>query len=172
MVDGARRPSRHRRVPRPRERVRQRHRKRGHRDARGTAGSDRRGSRRCRPTKPGIKRGSARNSVRTAHARPAGRCQGQRRHAHATRDAARPGRRHRQRPGGPEAQSASWRCSTSKDSRSLPATLAATVLKVAALGGDRALYDQYVAKLGTLAAQPEEYYRFFNALSWFKDPAL
>jgi aminopeptidase N len=59
-----------------------------------------------------------------------------------------------------------------KDSRSLPATIAATVLKVAALGGGRALYDQYVAKLGTLAAQPEEYYRFFSALSSFKDPAL
>ena len=44
-----------------------------------------------------------------------------------------------------------------KDSRALPATMAATVLKVAALGGDRALYDQYVAKLGTLAAQPEQY---------------
>jgi aminopeptidase N len=59
-----------------------------------------------------------------------------------------------------------------KDSRSLPATLAPTALKVAALSGDRALYDQYVAKLGTLAAQPEEYYRFFNALPMFKDPAL
>jgi len=59
-----------------------------------------------------------------------------------------------------------------KDPRSLPATLAPTVLKVAALNGDRALYDQYVAKLGTLAAQPEEYYRFFNALPMFKDPAL
>jgi aminopeptidase N len=59
-----------------------------------------------------------------------------------------------------------------KDSRSLPATLAPTALKVAALGGDRALYDQYVAKLGTLAAQPEEYYRVFSALPMFKDPAL
>jgi aminopeptidase N len=59
-----------------------------------------------------------------------------------------------------------------KDSRALPATLAPTVLEVAALNGDRALYDQYVAKLGTLAAQPEEYYRFFNALPMFKDPAL
>jgi aminopeptidase N len=59
-----------------------------------------------------------------------------------------------------------------KDSRSLPATLAPVVLEVGALDGDRALYDQYVAKLGALAAQPEEYYRFFNALSWFKDPAL
>jgi aminopeptidase N len=40
------------------------------------------------------------------------------------------------------------------------------------MGGDRALYHQYLAKLGTLAAQPEEYYRFQSALPWFKDPAL
>jgi aminopeptidase N len=59
-----------------------------------------------------------------------------------------------------------------KDSRSLPANLSPTVLNVAALNGDRALYDQYVAKLGTLSAQPEEYYRFLGALPWFKDPAL
>ncbi len=59
-----------------------------------------------------------------------------------------------------------------KDPHSLPATIAPTVLRVAAFGGDRALYDQYVAKLGTLNAQPEEYYRFFNALSWFNDPVL
>jgi len=59
-----------------------------------------------------------------------------------------------------------------KDPHSLPATIAPTVLRVAAMGGDRALYDQYLAKLGTLAAQPEEYYRFQSALPWFKDPAL
>jgi len=59
-----------------------------------------------------------------------------------------------------------------KDSRSLPATLAPTALRVAAMGGDHALYDQYVAKLGALAAQPEEYYRFLNALPWFTVPAL
>ena len=59
-----------------------------------------------------------------------------------------------------------------KDPGSLPATIAPTILRVAAIGGDQALYDQYVARLGTLTAQPEEYYRFFNALSWFKDPAL
>ena len=59
-----------------------------------------------------------------------------------------------------------------KDSHSLPATLAPTVLRVAAVGGDRALYDQYLARLGTLAAQPEEYYRFLNALPWFTDPDL
>jgi aminopeptidase N len=34
------------------------------------------------------------------------------------------------------------------------------------------LYNQYLARLETLAAQPEEYYRFFNALPWFSDPAL
>ena len=58
------------------------------------------------------------------------------------------------------------------DPASLPSSLAPTVLQVAAVSGDRALYDQYVAQLGKLAAQPEEYYRFFNALSWFRDPAL
>jgi puromycin-sensitive aminopeptidase len=46
------------------------------------------------------------------------------------------------------------------------------VLQVAAFAGDRALYDQYVGQLAKLGAQPEEYYRFFNALSWFRDPAL
>jgi aminopeptidase N/puromycin-sensitive aminopeptidase len=59
-----------------------------------------------------------------------------------------------------------------KDPRSLPATIAGTVLQVAALDGDQALYDQYMGKLGALAAQPEEYYRFLNALPWFRDPAL
>jgi aminopeptidase N len=59
-----------------------------------------------------------------------------------------------------------------KDSRSLPATLAPTVLRVAAFSGDQALYDQYIAKLGSLAAEPEEYYRFFSALPWFTDPTL
>jgi aminopeptidase N len=58
------------------------------------------------------------------------------------------------------------------DPASLSPSLAPTVLQVAAVSGDRALYDQYVAQLGTLAAQPEEYYRFFSALSWFRDPAL
>ena len=55
---------------------------------------------------------------------------------------------------------------------SLSPTLAPAVLQVAAVAGDRALYDQYVAQLDKLAAQPEEYYRFFAALSWFRDPAL
>jgi aminopeptidase N len=58
------------------------------------------------------------------------------------------------------------------DPASLPASLAPTVLQVAAFAGDRALYDRYVAQLAKVSAQPEEYYRFFNALSWFRDPAL
>jgi aminopeptidase N len=55
---------------------------------------------------------------------------------------------------------------------SLSPTLAATVLRVAALTGDSALYDKYRTRLQTLSAQPEEYYRFLGALSWFRDPAL
>jgi aminopeptidase N len=58
------------------------------------------------------------------------------------------------------------------DPTSLPPSLAGTVLQVAAASGDRALYDQYVGQLAKLAAQPEEYYRFFNALAWFREPAL
>jgi aminopeptidase N len=55
---------------------------------------------------------------------------------------------------------------------SLPGTLAATVLSVAAVGGDAMLYDRYTAQLPKLSDKPEEYYRFFNALPWFRDPAL
>jgi len=55
---------------------------------------------------------------------------------------------------------------------SLSGTLAPTVLRVAAAGGDTRLYNAYIAQLDTLAAQPERYYRLFGALSWFKDPAL
>jgi aminopeptidase N len=58
------------------------------------------------------------------------------------------------------------------DATTLPPSLAGTVLQVAAVSGDRVLYDQYVAQLARLAAQPEQYYRFFNALAWFRDPAL
>jgi aminopeptidase N len=55
---------------------------------------------------------------------------------------------------------------------SVGTSMASAVLQVAAFGGDRALYDHYVAKLPTLGSQPEEYYRYFNALGWFADPAL
>jgi aminopeptidase N len=58
------------------------------------------------------------------------------------------------------------------DPTSLSGTLAPAVLQVAALGGDGALYDRYIAQLDRLGARPEEYYRFFNALPWFRDPAL
>jgi aminopeptidase N len=58
------------------------------------------------------------------------------------------------------------------DPSSLSGTLAPTVLRVGAVPGDARLYDQYVAQLDKLSAQPEEYYRFFNALTWFRDPAL
>jgi aminopeptidase N len=58
------------------------------------------------------------------------------------------------------------------DASSLPATLAGAVLRVAAYGGDAALYDQYFARLKATAAEPEMYYRYFNALQYFRDPAL
>ena len=55
---------------------------------------------------------------------------------------------------------------------SVPPTLVAPVLQVAAAGGDAALYDRYFAKMQASVATPEEYYRFFNALAAFPDPAL
>ena len=58
------------------------------------------------------------------------------------------------------------------DPSSLPGTLVSTVLRMAAAGGDAALYSEYVAQLEQRATAPEEYSRFFNALPWFSDPAL
>ena len=58
------------------------------------------------------------------------------------------------------------------DPSALPGTLAGSVLRMAALGGDAALYDAYLAQLKTLSAQPDDYYRFFDALTWFRDPEL
>jgi aminopeptidase N len=55
---------------------------------------------------------------------------------------------------------------------SVPPTLVASVLQAAAAGGDAALYDRYVAKMNASMATPEEYYRFFNALAAFSDPAV
>ena len=55
---------------------------------------------------------------------------------------------------------------------SLSGTLAPTVLRVAAVAGDRALYEQSLAQLDGLSAQPELYYRIFNTLPWFRDPVL
>ena len=58
------------------------------------------------------------------------------------------------------------------DPSALPGTLVGSVLRMAALGGDAALYDAYLAQLKTLSAQPDDYYRFFDALTWFRDPEL
>ncbi len=58
------------------------------------------------------------------------------------------------------------------DPSSLPPTLVAPVLQVAAAGGDAALYDRYLARVRASAKTPDEYYRFFNALPAFADPAL
>ncbi len=58
------------------------------------------------------------------------------------------------------------------DAASVAPTLASTVLNVAAFKGDASLYDRYVADLPKLTGKPEEYYRVFNALPWFQDPAL
>jgi aminopeptidase N len=55
---------------------------------------------------------------------------------------------------------------------SLPGTLAPAILRVAAAAGDSSLYDRYMAQLERLSGQPEEFYRFFNALTAFRDPAL
>jgi aminopeptidase N len=58
------------------------------------------------------------------------------------------------------------------DQSTIAPTLATTVLHVAAVGGDATLYQRYVDQMKTAGAQPERYYRYFNALSWFSDPAL
>jgi puromycin-sensitive aminopeptidase len=58
------------------------------------------------------------------------------------------------------------------DATAVPPTLASTVLGVAAYGGDAMLYDLYMAQLPKLSGKPEEYYRFFNTLPSFRDPAL
>ena len=58
------------------------------------------------------------------------------------------------------------------DPNAIPSTFAAAVLDVAAVGGDASLYDQYLAQLKKDGVQPEQYYRYFNALTWFSDPAL
>ena len=55
---------------------------------------------------------------------------------------------------------------------SLSPTLVGPVLQVAAAGGDAALYDQYLARMAASSATPDEYYRYFNALATFRDPAL
>ncbi|MGE0126034.1 MAG: ERAP1-like C-terminal domain-containing protein, partial [Vicinamibacterales bacterium] len=58
------------------------------------------------------------------------------------------------------------------DPRALPPSFAAAVLQVAAAGGDAALYERYLAAAKAAIATPEQYYRVFNALASFADPAL
>jgi aminopeptidase N len=58
------------------------------------------------------------------------------------------------------------------DPNSVPSTLVPKVLQVAAVGGDAALYQRYLDQMKSASAEPERYYRYFNALSWFSDPAL
>ena len=58
------------------------------------------------------------------------------------------------------------------DASGVAPTLAATVMKVGALGGNAVLYDRYMAQVQRVARNSEEYYRVFDALAWFDDPAL
>jgi aminopeptidase N len=58
------------------------------------------------------------------------------------------------------------------DPSAVPPNIVGAVLRTAAAGGDRALYDRYVAQLARTRATPDEYYRFFTALGFFRDPAL
>jgi len=58
------------------------------------------------------------------------------------------------------------------DPSALSPTLAAPVLQVAAAGGDRALYDAYLLRMKAATNAPEEFYRYFNALGSFGEPAL
>jgi puromycin-sensitive aminopeptidase len=55
---------------------------------------------------------------------------------------------------------------------SISPTLVSPVLQVAAAGGDAALYDEFVARMTAATAAPDTYYRYFNALPAFRDPAL
>ena len=56
--------------------------------------------------------------------------------------------------------------------RTLGPTMVPTVLEVAAVTGERALYDRYREKLASLSSQPDEYNQYFIALAWFPAPAL
>ena len=58
------------------------------------------------------------------------------------------------------------------DRSAVPPSIATAVLRTAAAGGDKALYERYVAELASAHAAPEEFYRFLNALAFFRDPAL
>jgi aminopeptidase N len=59
-----------------------------------------------------------------------------------------------------------------EDRAAVPPSIAGAVLRTAAAGGDRALYDRYFAEIARHRSTPEEYYRFFGALASFRNPAL
>ena len=54
---------------------------------------------------------------------------------------------------------------------SLKPEIVNVVVNLAAIGGDQALYDKYLAR-SRAVADPEEKYRYLNALTSFTDPAL
>lgn len=54
----------------------------------------------------------------------------------------------------------------------VPPSLAGAALGIAAASGDAAFYDRLLVKLRASAATPDVYYRLFNALVAFRDPAL
>jgi aminopeptidase N len=58
------------------------------------------------------------------------------------------------------------------DPTAIPPTLATSVLQVAAVRGDATLYQRYLDRMKGPGVEPLQYYRYFNALSWFSDPAL
>lgn len=55
---------------------------------------------------------------------------------------------------------------------SVPPSLIAAALNIAAGAGDAALYDRIVTKMRASTATPDIYYRLFGALPAFRDPAL
>ena len=57
------------------------------------------------------------------------------------------------------------------DQKAVPGTLVPTVLRVAAMGGDARLYDQYLERMKASAADPDEYYRYLSALPSFPGSA-
>jgi aminopeptidase N len=58
-----------------------------------------------------------------------------------------------------------------KQPDSLEPVLRNTVVQLAPLAGDRALYDRYLAA-ATAARDPDEHYRYLSGLARFSDPAL
>ena len=58
-----------------------------------------------------------------------------------------------------------------QDPSAIDPSLVGTIIRLAALQGDQALYDKYVAQVKN-ARTPEEHNEFLYGLAWFSDPAL